>query len=247
MSRRVGIVLFAVSVCALVANFNAASYAGTIIKLSLGSVSPDIKYDGTTLSTADDSIVATTGQQNTAVEFTDFLESIAADIPTSVASFTMSGLTPSGSAFVFLGQNVVQNFTGGTLTLYAPDNSILLSGNLFNSALSGSIGFPSGGLFTTSFGGVTGGSLAQYMDPTSLVLSMNFTKVQTTGGPVGFSVNPPPANPAPQIHMGVLNPFTADASINIAAETPEPTTFVLFFAGALALHSVGRFRRARQR
>jgi hypothetical protein len=244
MSRRVSIALLAVVGCALVATFGAASYAGTIIKLNLGSVSPDIEYDGAFLSTADDLDAATTGDQNTAVEFTDFLEFVATDIPTAVASFSLSGLAPSGSAFVFLGQNVVQNFTGGSMTLYAADNSILLSGNLFNSALSGPVGFPTGGLFTTSFGNVTGGSLQSYILPSSLVLSMNFTQVQTTGGPVGFSVSPPPANPAPQIHMGVLNAFTADAAINIQGETPEPATFVLLIAGSMAMLAARRVRAA---
>jgi len=246
MSRRVGIALVAVVGCALVAIFGTTSYAGTIIKLNLGSVSPDIKYDGSFLSTADDLIVGTTGNQNTAVEYTDFLDPMVADIPTAVASFTLSGLAPSGSAFVFLGQNVVQNFTGGTMTLYAADNSVLLSGNLFNSALSGPIGFPTGGLFTTSFGNVTGGSLQSKIESTSLVLSMNFTQVQTTGGPVGFSVSPPPASPAPQIHMGALNPFTADASINIAGDpkVPEPTSVVLLISGSMAMLAARRVRVA---
>lgn len=231
--------------CALFGVFGGIAFAGTIIKLNLGSVSPDIQFDGSFLSTANDGVVGTTGNQNTAVEFTDFLESIATDIPTAIASFSIGGLAPAGNAFVFLGQNVVQNFNGGSFTLYAPDNSILLSGSLTSSALSGTIGFSAGGLFTTSFGSVTGGSLAPYIDNNSLVVSMNFTKIQTTGGPVGFTVNPPPGNPAPQVHQGTLQPFTADAAINVEGEVPEPGTIVLLLTGIAAAHVVGR-RRSRR-
>jgi hypothetical protein len=242
MLRSRGVALFALSLCALVVGFNSA-HAGTIIKLDLGSVAPDISYNGTTLSTVDDLVPATTGDQDTGVEFTDFLESVEADISSPPASFSMSGLTASGSAFVFLGQNVLQNFTGGSFTLYAADNSILLSGTLATSALSGPVGFPSGGLFTTTFGTVTGGTLQPYIDPNSLVLSMNFTDVQTTGGPVGFFVSPPAATPAPTVHMGTLQAFSADASISIAAEVPEPGTMVLFSLAALAVAPL-RSRRA---
>jgi hypothetical protein len=219
-----------------------ATFAGTIIKLNLGSVSPDIEFDGSTLSTADDGNAVTDGDQNTAAEFTDFLESIEVDIPTPIASFTIGGLAPSGQAFVFLGQNVVQNFNGGSFTLYAADDSVLLSGSLTSSALSGTIGFSAGGLFTTSFGSVTGGSLAPYIDDNTLVVSMNFTKIQTTGGPVGLTVSPPPGNPAPQIHQGTLQAFTADASINIEGEIPEPGTIVLLFIGMIAARAIGRRR-----
>lgn len=219
-----------------------ASFAGTIIKLNLGSVSPDIQYDGTSLSTANDGVGATLGDQNTAAEFTDFLESIQADIPTAVASFSIGGLLSQGNAFVFFGQSVVQNFNGGTFTLYAADNSVLLSGSLTSSALSGTIGFSAGGLFTTSFGSVTGGSLAPYIEDNSIVVSMNFTKIQTTGGPVGLTVSPPPGNPAPQIHNGTLQPFTADAAINIEGEVPEPGTIVLFVAGMVAAYAAGQRR-----
>lgn len=244
MWRSIRVAVFFGLCCALIGGSDRATFAGTIIKLNLGSVSPDIQYDGSFLSTANDGVVGTTGDQNTAVEFTDFLEPLATDIPTAIASFSIGGLAPAGSAFVFLGQNVVQNFNGGSLTLYAPDNSILLSGSLTSSALSGTIGFSAGGLFTTSFGTVTGGSLAQYIQNNSLVVSMNFTKIQTTGGPVGLTVSPPPGNPAPQVHQGTLQPFTADAAINIEGEVPEPATMLLLVAGFAAAHVVG-LRRTR--
>ena len=50
----------------------ATAHAGTIVKLSLGNVSPDIVFDGTTLDTADDGN-AGNGDQSTAVQFLDFL------------------------------------------------------------------------------------------------------------------------------------------------------------------------------
>jgi PEP-CTERM motif len=231
-----------ISCCALMGSFNSAAFAGTIIKLSLGSVSPDIEYDGSSLRTVDDLNASTDGDQDTAIDFTGFLDPIKTDVPTAVASFTMSGLVPSGSAFVFLGQSIVQNFTGGTFTLYAPDNSKLLTGSLANSALTGPVGFSSGGLFTTSFGTVTGGSLQSLIAADSLVVSMNFTDVKTTGGPVGFSVSPPPASPPPDVAMGTLLAFTADSPISIAGEAPEPGTLVLLLVGALAVQSVRRRR-----
>lgn len=245
MWRSIRLAIFAGMICALFGAVDRDTFAGTIIKLNLGSVSPDIKFDGSFLSTASDAVPGTLGDQNTAVEFTDFLEFVAPDIPTSIASFSIGGLAPSGSAFVFLGQNVVQNFSGGTFTLYAADNSVLLSGSLTSSALSGTIGFSAGGLFTTSFGAVTGGSLAPYIDTNSLVVSMNFTKIQTTGGPVGLTVSPPPPGPVPPIHNGTLQPFTADAAINVEGEVPEPATIVLILAGAIVGHALGRRRTLR--
>ena len=47
--------------------------AGTIIKLSLGNTGPDIEYSGGVLSTVDDGIVGTPGDQNTSIDFLDFL------------------------------------------------------------------------------------------------------------------------------------------------------------------------------
>jgi hypothetical protein len=157
------------------------------------------------------------------------------DILTPTASFTLSGLSPSGAAAT-LGPLVIQTFTGGTFQLYDPLNTLLLSGTLTTSALTGPIGSTAtGGLFTTSVSSVTGGQLASLILPNSLSLSMSFTDVN---GGAGFSLG---GGAAP-----VLSPFTADATLNISAEPiPEPTVAVLMTIGSL-LASVAMPRRRRK-
>ena len=202
-------------------------HAGTIIKLSLGSDAPaDVEFDGTTLSTVDDTIAPTTGDQNTAIDYQDFLSGMS-DILLPDASFSMNGLTTSGAASVFGGFLVIQNFTGGTFELYdpAPGNALLLSGSLANSTLTGTIGPPAtGALFTTSFALVTGGSLAPLIDKDTLTVSMNLSSINNGSG---LTVSLPPAPFS-------LDPFRADASVNIAAEkSPEPASVFLAGLGAL--------------
>jgi len=216
-----------------------ALHAGTIIKLSLGSDAPsDVEFDGTTLSTMDDTVVPTTGEQNTAVDYQDFFGGMS-DISLPDASFSLNGLSVSGAASVFGGFLVIQDFTGGTFELYdpAPGNALLLSGKLANSTLTGPIGPPAtGALFTTSFASVTGGSLAPLIGPKTLTVSMNLSSINNGAGlkvtPVG--------GPAPY----TLDSFRADASVNIAAEQiPEPATTALLLIGSLlAGFSTGRER-----
>src|SRR5690348_3953154 len=62
-----------VMACALMCLTPSALRAGTILKLSLGEVGPDIGMNGGVLSTVNDGNAATTGDQNTAVDFTDGL------------------------------------------------------------------------------------------------------------------------------------------------------------------------------
>jgi hypothetical protein len=240
----VGIALCAFALAAQPCN------AGTIIKLSLGGDSaPDIEFTGGAggvLSTADDSAVpATTGDQNTAVEFLDFLEPVTADILTPTASFSLDGLVASGSATVLGGVVVFQSFAGGTLELYDPANVLLLSGTLGLSALSGTLGPPgTGGLFTTSFATVTGGTLAPYIDPNSLSLSIALAGIN---GGAGLSVVPLPPPPPPPVgfSLGILDAFTADASVEIAGEfVPEPSSSALaLLAGMCGAASARRKRR----
>jgi hypothetical protein len=242
----VGIALCAFALVAQTCN------AGTIIKLSLGGdPSVDIEFTGGVggvLSTADDAAVpATTGDQNTAVEFLDFLEAIESDILTPTASFSLDGLVASGTATVIGGAIVVQNFAGGTLELYDPANVLLLSGTLGLSALSGKLGPPgAGGLFSTSFAVVTGGTLAPYIDPNSLSLSVALVDIN---GGAGLSVSPlpPPLPPPPPpgFAFGVLDAFTADASVEIAGEfVPEPSSMALaLLAGVSGVASARRKRR----
>src|SRR4051812_33787441 len=214
--------------CALLIFAAAAAHAGTIIKLNLGEIGPDVSMNNAgVLSTANDGIATTTGDQNTAVEFTGFLNGFP-DIALNNASFSLRNLQEVGAPNVF-GTLVIQNFNGGTFQLFDPANVLLLSGQLNNSALSGVLGPPgTGALFTTTFSQVTGGTLAPLIAPGSLSLSMNMTNVN---GGNGFSVSVVGAGPA-------LNPFLADASVNIAGDpaVPEPGTLMLLLissAGAI--------------
>ena len=242
MYRSIRMVICGVAVCALWGAMNDVAIAGTIIKLSLGGDSAaDVEFSGGaagTLSTVDDGIAATTGEQNTAVEFLDFLEGVASDILTSTASFTLDGLVADGPAGVFVGSLVLQEFTDGTLELYDAGNTLLLSGSLASSALAGPLGPPAtGGLFTTSFSLVTGGTLAPYILADSLTLSMSLTSIN---GGAGLTVTPPPPAIPPLLHSGDLNPFTADTTVSIDGEIPEPTSIALLLAGGALIATVGR-------
>ena len=131
-----------------------SSNAATIIKLNLGGVGPDVAMPAGVLGTMSDGIAVTTGDQNTDVEFTGFLDGPFPDITTTDASFSLSGLAPVGAPSVF-GSLVIQSFSGGTFTLYNNDvlNTVLLTGPMTTSALTGVIGPPgTGALFTTTLG-----------------------------------------------------------------------------------------------
>jgi hypothetical protein len=157
-----------------------------------------------------------------------------ADIVAPPGSFTLAGLAPIGPA-ITAGPIVIQTFMGGTLELYDPANTLLLSATLTASALTGPLGPPAtGAVFTTGPATVTGGTLAALIDPDdSLTLSMSFTDINDGSG---FSVSG-------AIPALVLDPFTADATLNMAA-VPEPETLVMFLAGAvMAALSIARRRR----
>lgn len=234
MSRVNSSAWIGVLACVLGMFLASESEAGTIIKLGLGGdATADLEFDGTTLSTIDDLVPGTTGDQNTNAEFLDFLSAVP-DVDSPPGSFTLSGLTPSGPANVQGGTVVLQNFSGGTLSLWDDSNVLLLSGTLADSLLVGPIGPPAtGALFTTTFGAVTGGTLAPQIIANSLSLSMSFTDVNSGAG---FSVS---GAAAP-----LLNPFVADVTLNIAAnEIPEPTSLVLVIFGSAVLASISRRRR----
>ncbi|MCI0335590.1 MAG: hypothetical protein L0228_20470 [Planctomycetes bacterium] len=247
MYRYIRMVIFGIATCALMSAMGHLASAGTIIKLSLGGDSTaDVEFSGGAggiLSTVDDGNAATTGDQNTAAEFLDFLEGVAPDIIASTASFTMDGLVADGTATVFGGAFVVQGFTGGTLDLYDAGNTLLLSGDLDTSALAGPLGPPAtGGLFTTSFSTVTGGTLAPYIVADSLTLSMSLIDIN---GGAGLTVTPPPPVVPPILHSGGLNPFTADATLSIDGEVPEPAFLALVTMGSALVAAIVRRRRFR--
>lgn len=227
--------LICLALCVGMCFFAGTSYASTIINLGLGSdTPPDIEFDGTTLKTSDDGDDTTDGDQNTGVDYQTFLEGLS-DINTPIASFSLAGLTAAPTASVFQNVLVIQNFSGGTLSLYAPDDSLLLSASLNSSTLSGPLGSPAtGALFTTSFADVTGGALAAELINDSLTFSMNMADIS---GGTGFELQPTTETR--------LAAFTADVSLKIDAEQiPEPTSALLLVAGSLAA-AFGLSRRCR--
>ncbi len=189
------------------------------------------------LSTVSDGVGATLGDQNTGITYADFLAALFPNVtPPPSASFTLSGLQATGAAQVPLPGLVIQNFTGGSFSLYAPNNTLLLQGPITSAALSGVIGPPgTGGLFTTSLGSATAGSLKDYFQAGTLSVSMNLTTVNGGGG---FVVTPPATG-------GVLSAFTANAVAGIAGSpgpaVPEPTSIALILVG-IAGATCGRAR-----
>ncbi|MGD9723445.1 MAG: hypothetical protein AB7O59_18710 [Pirellulales bacterium] len=136
MLRRLRSALVCAAICCCTSGMmSGAASAGTILKLGLGGDAPsDIEFDGLLLSTIDDGDGTTAGDQNTNVDFQDFLIFIP-DILTPIASFTLDGLTVSGPPTVFGGVLVFQDFAGGMLELYDPGNTLLLSASLSTSVL----------------------------------------------------------------------------------------------------------------
>jgi len=233
MMLKLRTVLSALALCAALCFATSVASAATIIKLNLGSVGPDVQMNaGGTLSTVNDGAAATTGDQNTDIEFTGYLDGPFPDITTTNASFSLNALQAVGPANVF-GSLVIQNFTGGVFNLYDTANTLLLQGPLTNSALTGVIGPPgTGALFTTTLGSVTGGTLASMILPGSFSLSMNLSNVN---GGAGFGTLVGAGGP-------VLAPFMADASANIAGEVPEPTSILLVLSGAVVAVAARRNR-----
>ncbi len=220
--------------CALLGS--SAVNGQTILKLNLGETGPDLAMNaGGLLGTISDGDASTTGDQNTAVEYTSFLDGLFADINTNTASFSLAGLQTIGNPNVIGGAVIVQDFFGGTFDLYSPTNSLLLSGNLQDSTLTGVIGGTgTGSIFTTKVGTFTSGSLLPYVEANSLNLSIALTNVNNGNG---FVVSGSPS---------ALQAFTTDAAVNITGAKgvgiPEPTSIAIALLGAVGLGFAGRRR-----
>jgi hypothetical protein len=230
MHRTIRGVICSIAIGAVFAISASTAPAGTIMKLSPEDSASHIEFTSNVLSTVNDDISATTGEHNTAIDFQGFLDRLD-DIPED-ASVTVNGITRVGSATVFFGQLLLQNFTGGTVSLYDASNTLLLSGSLNASTLAGSLGVTGANdaLFTTSFNQITGGTLAHGMDPDSITLKMNI------GGINGGAGLTAPGS--------VLSPFTATALLTITGEVPEPGSYLLLALGmGIAGSWTGRRRR----
>lgn len=237
MLRIMRFISLALALCAIVAAIGvpAGTHAATIVEMSLGDATTDIEYDGVTLHTVDDGNNVSLGDQDTGVLFLNFVNGYGPDILSApLGSLTLAGLTPTpagpNSALLINQSTIIQNFTGGTLSLWDENNMLLLAGNLGFSALTGAVGNPTGGLFQTSYGSITGGALMPYVDPNTFLMSMNFTSIKTVpGGQNGLTlVNPAP----PGFVVNVdIRPFRADATINVEAEpVPEPGVALVLLA-----------------
>jgi hypothetical protein len=215
-----------------------AANGETVLKLSLASTGSDLEMvqigPDFFIRTASDGIGGTTGDQNTAIDYTGFLDT-ETDIATNTASFSVAGLKRTGAPNILGGTVIVQDFTGGTFDLYSPTNSLLLHGDLTESTLTGVIGNSgTGSIFSTKVGNFTGGSLASSLISNSLNISMALTNVNSGNG---FVVSGAPF---------ALQPFTSDASVSISADKaiiPEPASIAIALLGAVGF-SFTRRRRA---
>jgi len=241
MMRSFRTIVSAIAVCAIVALAVSTSQAATILKMNLSSVGPDVAMNSAgTFGTTSDGIAATTGDQNTDVEFTGFLDPMFTDITTGDASFTISGpLVANPAPTAVSGPVVVQGFTSqgnlATFSLYGPGNTLLLKGPTGGGTLTGTLGPPgTGAFFTTTLQTVTGGSLAPLIAPGSVSLSINLTNIN---GGLGLSLNP--------LGEIQLNSFTSDGFVSISADqVPEPATIGMILVGVMiSAASVRRSRR----
>lgn len=233
-------VFFKATLCALFASFSCYTQAATIIKLNLGGVGPDLTMNaGGTLSTDTDNDLATTGDQDTGIEYTGFLDPLFTDVSGSPpGSFSLSGLQADASGATLSLGLVIQGFHGGNFNLYGSNNSLLLSGTVVTATLAGVTTPPgTGSLFTTTLGSITGGSLQPYILPGTVSVSMNLA---TVNGGNGFSTLPGPGNTL------VLQPFKADASALISGDAspnvPEPASLTFVLAAVVLGGACGRRR-----
>jgi hypothetical protein len=238
MSFNLRISLTSFAFCALLGS--TAANGDTVLKLSLGNTGSEVAMvqNGANffVGTTSDGIAGTTGDQNTAIDYTGFLDPVFADVTTNTASFSLAGLKRTGNPSIIGSSVIVQDFFGGTFNLYSPTNSLLLSGDLQDSTLTGVIGNNgTGSIFSTKVGTFTSGSLLPYLKADSLNVSIPLTNVNNG---LGFVVSGSPF---------ALQPFTADASVNISADpgplfAPEPGSIAMALLGAVGLSFIGRRR-----
>lgn len=240
MRRNLRRIFSTIVMCAVFGMTMPSVHAGTIMKLHLGAdVGANFGFEDGMLSALDDGVLSTLGTRNAIIEFAD--APLAASFATPAdSSFTLTGIMAAAPSTTFSGSLVVQNFDLGSFSVYDTDNSLLLEANISLSAITGPLGPPSTqGLFL-ALGKITGGSMAEGLDPDSLRVKMKLPTVTN-----GFSVTPSPGAPPPPTHLAALDPFTATTlSIEIlATEVPEPVGAMLLGIGGAILAMARRNRR----
>jgi hypothetical protein len=218
----------------LVLLLTAHASQAAIVKLDLAKspgpdLGPDIVYTGAVLATPSDGNALTTGSQDTAIVFGDFLSPF---VPTT-GSYSLHNLTTNGPATtvgVPGGTLVFQPMKNGDFQLYDSGNVNLLDVDLTTSStlLTGSLNSSTGGLITVTNATVVGGTLAPLIVSNSISFSMAFSNI-LTGGTTGALVVG---------GGGILQPFTASATKEIGGEpsdlgVPEPSSAVLLALGSL--------------
>ena len=208
--------------------------AETIVKLGLSTDNlADIELKDGTLSTLDDGLGATAGDQNTEVTYLNSLLAAAGGQPFGEdnLSFTMDNVTLEGQPEQ-IGNTILQITKGGEFSLYDQNNGLLLSATLGDGILSGPIGgTATGGFLTTEFGTFTGGSILDDLIPNLTNSSLSISLTDVNNG-AGLSLT----------NTGSVADFTADATANIGAAVPEPSATTLLALASVGLMSIVRRR-----
>ena len=217
---------FTSAALALLLTFNASQAA--LIKLDLAKtpgpdLGPDIAYAGSVLATPSDGNALTTGSQDTAIVFGDFLSAL----PATTGSYSLQNVHANGPATVVFipGPNITvvsQSLIGGDFQIYNSANVKLLDVSLASSVLSGTAGPASttANVFSVTNGTVVGGTLASQIASNSISFSIALTNI--SGGGLAVDVN------------NVLAAFTASATKEIGGNpVPEPSAAILLVLGSL--------------
>lgn len=223
-----------VAVSMVAATTTTSASAATVIKFDLGQSNPpaDVRFDGSSLATIDDLGGSTAGDQDTGLVF---LGPLAGQLPNvnSGASLTLQGIASDGAA-TLLGSTVLQTTSGGQLSIYDANNTLLLSGAIDGGLITGDTASPTGSFLSTSPIRWTGGSLTGPMGDGSL--SLSFDDVMSSGG-AGMAVS----------GDGALASFSAIATGQVGTSgvtaVPEPSTLAgiaIALLGGITLTRRGR-------
>jgi hypothetical protein len=235
-----------IAVLLLFLTIHVSQAAAPIIKLDLAKtpapdLGPDIIYTGAALATPPDGNNLTTGLQDTAFVFGDFLYPWAQAFAVSnTGSYSLHNLITNGPATTVAvpgGTLVFQPMMNGDFQLYDSGNVKLLDVDLTTSStlLTGTLNSPTGGLITVTNATVVGGTFAPLIVSNSISFSISLSNI-LSGGTTGALV------------LGggnILQPFTASATKEIGANptplgSPEPTSAVLLALGSLCGATIRR-------